>query len=399
MGFFETTIESCSYEVRRGGILGKKYNISLLIYENKIRGEAFDLFETDLRYIQYDLPYERIYGVNVEIVDGKECVVVEYKSESLVYSTTNKKLVFWGISDPVKWANLIARTREKRMEYLHEKSEKEREDRQRKENEMIQYEKNAEQYYMNCYTFHIQDETPVYTFSAEKNVIVALYVSKDKALNFLYINGYKQEENVGIIPYDKIHYYEKAGNVSYTTEIHGSYSSYGGSFTGGHYSKTAAAIGGLLFGFMGMTAGALFSYKPATQTESNNNFSLDSEVIKIDDRNIILNFYSDVKKQYIDIELPQEIYNFLQTYLPEKKYGIVEEMERKAVIHQSTEAIQSGGILNPVKSSVTTTLPDVQENTLDIFKMKVDKLKMMKEAGLLSEQEFEEERKKLLKLI
>lgn len=58
-------------------------------------------------------------------------------------------------------------------------------------------------------------------------------------------------------------------------------------------------------------------------------FYLDSDIKKIDDRNIILNFYSEAKKQYIDIELPKDIYNFLQTYFPEKKYSIVNELEKK----------------------------------------------------------------------
>ena len=148
-----------------------------------------------------------------------------------------------------------------------------------------------------------------------------------------------------------------------------------------------------------MTAGALLTYKPAQQTPSSTNFSLDSEVIKIDDRNIILNFYSDMKKQYIDIELPMDIYNFLQTHLPEKKYGIVEELERKAVVHQSVEAIQSGAVLSHGTATPSTKLLDSNENTMEAFKVKVEKLKMMKEAGLLSEKEFEEERKKLLGLI
>ncbi len=36
---------------------------------------------------------------------------------------------------------------------------------------------------------------------------------------------------------------------------------------------------------------------------------------------------------------------------------------------------------------------------MDVFKMKVEKLKIMKDAGLLSAQKFEEERRKLLELI
>lgn len=110
-------------------------------------------------------------------------------------------------------------------------------------------------------------------------------------------------------------------------------------------------------------------------------------------------YYSDIKRQYIDIELPSNIFNFLQTHLPEKKYGIVEELERKAVTHQSIEAIQSGAVLNHGSSRVIEKLSEQSNNTMDNFKMKVEKLKLMKEAGLLSEQEFDIEKKKLLNSI
>ena len=66
----------------------------------------------------------------------------------------------------------------------------------------------------------------------EENKAVVVYINDDKSLNFLKIDGDAKEEEVGIIPYDKIHYYEKAGNVHYVSETNGSYSSFGGSLTG-----------------------------------------------------------------------------------------------------------------------------------------------------------------------
>ena len=152
-----------------------------------------------------------------------------------------------------------------------------------------------------------------------------------------------------------------------------------------------------MFGYMGMIAGALFSYRPAKQEPVNTNFSLDSEIVKIDDRNVILNFYSEPKRQYVDIELPQDIYNFLQTNLPEKKYGIVEELERQAAIRQSMEAIQSGSILHVSPQNVPQRISSTQtDDSMDAFKHKIEKLKLMKDSGLLSDEEFDEERKKLL---
>lgn len=229
-----------------------------------------------------------------------------------------------------------------------------------------------------------------------------IYIDEKKSLNFLKIDGYAQEENNAMIVYENIHYYEKAGNVSYAADIHGNYSSFGGSMTGGNFSKLATAGGGLLFGFMGMALGAALTYKPAEQRAVNTSFSIDSDIKKIDDRSVMLNFYSEMKKQYIDIELPQDIYNFLQTYLPEKKYGIVDELEKKTVVHQSADMIEQGSLLKvdlqpDIQSIEEKKIPET--DAMETFKLKVEKLKMMKEAGLLTDEKFAEEQEKLLNMI
>lgn len=112
-----------------------------------------------------------------------------------------------------------------------------------------------------------------------------------------------------------------------------------------------------------------------------------------------MNFYSDMKKQYVDIELPQDIYNFLQTYLPEKKYSIVDELEKKTVIHQSTTAIESGSLLKSVPKQEQISIDKRESMSIEDFKLKVEKLKIMKDAGLLSDEKFEQEQAKLLQLL
>lgn len=74
--------------------------------------------------------------------------------------------------------------------------------------------------------------------------------------------------------------------------------------------------------------------------------------------------------------MPQDIYNFLQTYLPEKRYGLVDELEKKSIINQSGGNVECSD-----------------------FKQKIEKLKMMKEAGLFSDEKFREEQEKLLQMI
>lgn len=153
---------------------------------------------------------------------------------------------------------------------------------------------------------------------------------------------------------------------------------------------------------MGMLAGSLFSYQPAQVTLPSNSLSIESEAIKIDDRNVMLNYYSDNHKQYIDIELPAEIYNFLQTYLPEKKFGIVMELEKQTAIKQAMEKIDSGDFLKIPQ--VKNVIPDEEEkiytqtkNNLEVIKDKIEKLKVLHESGILTDEEFAEEKKNILK--
>lgn len=202
-----------------------------------------------------------------------------------------------------------------------------------------------------------------------------------------------------MITYNNIHYFDKAGNISYVTDIKGDYSSYGGSMTGGNFSKLAIVGGGLLFGIMGMAMGAALTYKPAYQEETKTTFTIDSDIKKIDDRSVMLNFYSEMKKQYIDIELPQDIYNFLQTYIPEKKYSIVEEFEKKTFVNQSVDTSENAVCMKSLTEQEDSIIDEKESLSVEEFKIKVEKLKIMKEAGLLSDEKFKEEQAKLLLLL
>lgn len=398
---FDRCLDMGSKEIRQGGIFGKKVTVSLYVYESCITGEAFIIYDQTSNIIKYDIAYERIKNISIGMYERERCIFVDYKKEESLFSPNDTaRLAIIGLDNLDKLAETMRTAYNSRMQAVNYEKEKSSLAAKKRNEEAMQKEKDAKDFYKNCYEFHIKPDTPIYTFFSGENMLVGMYIDNDRSLNFLRIDGYRGEELVGNIPFNKIHYYEKAGNVTYTTDIHGTYSSFGGSMTGGRYSKWAAALGGALFGFMGMSAGALFSYKPTEQERGETSFKLDSEIVKIDDRNIILNFYSDEKKQFVDIELPQDVYNFLQTYLPEKKYHVVEELERKTALHQSKEVLKTGELLYaPGTQMISESKSEQDVDVLQEFKLKVDKLKVMREAGLLSDDEFDEERKKLLSQI
>lgn len=101
------------------------------------------------------------------------------------------------------------------------------------------------------------------------------------------------------------------------------------------------------------------TYKPAEIKSGGTQFDINSDVKEVDSRSVILNFYSETQKQYLDIELPADIYNFLQTHLPEKKYNIVLELEKKAAVHQASKQIESGEVLRITSDN---TAKDNEEN-------------------------------------
>lgn len=383
------------YHENIGGIFSKRTITKLVVYPTRIETTAFPIYEGTVQKESktYYFEFSEIKKIYEDTVSGKEGIVVEYISNSIVGGT--QKVIILGIPDREKWIDLIESAKDKLIEKKRKEDEEKREKELEAKLQSEKIESDALNFYKSCYSFHIPENTPIYELLRAKNKIAAIYVGNDHSLNFLKIDGYGKEESNATIPYNKIHYYEKAGNIHYVSDIHGNYSSYGGSFTGGDFSKLATVGGGLLFGMMGMTAGALLTYKPAEYKGAQTFFHIDSDVKKIDERSVILNYYSDIKKQYIDIEMPADIYNFLQTHLPNKKYGIVLELEKKLALQQELQ-LSEKTIERLEEKSVAES---AQNDSMEIFKIKVDKLKMMKDADLLTDEEFRAEMDKLIKML
>ena len=222
-------------------------------------------------------------------------------------------------------------------------------------------EAKQKEFYQKTLNFHIKkNNIPQFIFEKSDLYISMIYINESKDINFLTIDGLNQKEVNAILPYDCIHYYEKAGNIHFVSEINVDYQSkgsFGGSFKPSNMNIGSAMLGGILFGPMGLAVGAMAGYKPAEYKPpeyTSEKLNIDSTIQKIDERSVILNYYSQEHKQYIDIELPQDIYNFFQTHLPQKKYDIVIELEKseaKQIQHSSdnTQALQNSTDIESLK--------------------------------------------------
>lgn len=367
----------CEY---KKGLLGKKFTISILLNSDTADVCGFTSLGSDDAKPEVStvrIPYGKLAEARITNINGTVYIDVLQRPDMHVYCP--------GFDNA---AEICEEIRQYKHNYVQKMQLAEKNKREAIEREQ----RESQEYYTKCYDFHIaKDNNPFFVLSEAPNMICAIYFNAKKDFNILKIDGNEKTEVCAKIEYDKLHYFEKAGAIHYVSTIEGQYTNFGGNFTGATFSKSATVIGGLLFGLMGLASGALLSAKPSTYKAPTSKLDLSSTIQQVDDKNVILNYYSDVKGQYMDIELPAEIYNFLQTFIPDKKYEIVCELEKQAAV--SRTAYPEGANINILQG---TQFPKL---SMDEFKESVDKLKYMFDAGMITEEVYESKKAELMKQI
>lgn len=375
------------YVQKNGLFNSKRINIVLVLRDERITGNALRVSDFS-GYVQESIDIEYCNIIEYSECDFENGKALRMKVCVQRHGTDmNDIYVFplaaeYSISEIIVELTNIIDEYNAKVKIMEEERIKRQQEREEKHNAYLA---ELQAQYDSIYNFHIHESTPVYVFDKGNMNCFVVFIGEDKSFNFLFIDVQTNCEIHSVISYDEIHYYEKAGAVHYATTINADYSSgqlFGGSFVGGKVSTGMAALGGLLFGPMGMAIGAMSSYTPAkytppTYTPSKLNIS--SEVTKIDDRSIILNYYSQQHKQFVDIELPQEMFNFMQTFLPDKKYAIVIEKEKQAALGNSVN-----------------NLPATAEPAADTTIQRLQKLKSLFEMELISEEEYKERKREIL---
>ena len=391
MGNYEKCLYVINTEFKAG--FRKRIQMHVYLYESCFQCAGVSIESDTISDCapSFEIQYENLISAELTNYRNEPCLKLCFYYASAFTAKSRTDIYILGAESFEECRDKILLFKEQYLAKKAQQEELKKSQLAEREKAEKQYEIESEEFYNKCYNFHVKENTPVFTLYEEKNQIVLIYIDNNNGLNFLKINGYEKSEDAGLIPYDKIHYYEKAGDIHYVAETNGSYSSFGGSLTGATFSKRAALLHGFLFGPMGMATAALMSYKPAEQKPTETHFNISSETKRIDERSVILNFYSDEKKQYVDIELPQEIYNFLQTHIPHKRYMIVSELEKHAAVQ--TAALDQKTIEAPI---VKQQFPEPKKFTMEEFKEKIEKLKLMNEAGFLTEEEFAQAKAELL---
>lgn len=299
----------CSYYGKyKKSLFSKEQKIELFIYNDYIEGRGFKIIDNELVESIYSFRYDfqDILEVKLSSYNGTQAIFITAYNSSIAMKKSNSTTILPNIEN---YEDAIEKIKSVQNEYLEEENRK-KIALEEAEKKMALLRQEQEKFFNDCYNFHLNNGRPRYIFKHEDLDCVVLYLNDSKDLNFLFIDGRNKLENNGIIEYSKIHYYEKAGSIHYTTDVNAHYSSFAGSFTSEFFSRATTYGPNYLYGPMGLIQGDLLFHSNSQLVTSNVDFKITSKINKIDDRNVILNYYSDVQKQFIDLELPADIYNF-----------------------------------------------------------------------------------------
>ena len=150
MTALDTLRHSCVFQVRNQGILGKSFDVVLHVHTNKILGHAFDLYDTTFNYNQFDISFDRICGIKKTVIKGKESIVIEYKTSSLVSSGSTKKIVLWGISDSQKWVTILNRSLQEYLDDERKVQEEKRMNNQNRDRRKSCLKSISQHWFKNC---------------------------------------------------------------------------------------------------------------------------------------------------------------------------------------------------------------------------------------------------------
>ena len=172
------------YGEYKSSIFSKKTTIRLRIYPSHIEGDGFAFCDNELSNttFSFEISHDDIEKVYIGEV-GKEAALFIYYNSRTVVDNKKATLVLPGMVDAKKWLNAIGEKRnafmEKKQKQQQIKVEKEEEQRRL----LAEKEREALQFYQNCYSFHIKDSTPIYQLFSDKNKIALIYIDKKKSLN------------------------------------------------------------------------------------------------------------------------------------------------------------------------------------------------------------------------
>lgn len=207
-------------QYKNKGINFKKFDMELFLYQTYIEGIGCWGHRKGIQPdpSKYKIQLTEIDSLKMINFNGTNAIRIDYSNDSsLLYY--NEQHIIIPISNCIEAINTIENAIKNAKETDKEEAiiakRKSIEESHRRH---IEHEK----FFNACYEFHIGNkQRPNFELNRMDLRLTSIYLDDDKNLNFLRIDGENQEESNGIIPSAKIHYYEKAGNIHFLTNITG----------------------------------------------------------------------------------------------------------------------------------------------------------------------------------
>ena len=364
------------------GLLGKK-KISATLYEDYIEGVGAEYYVGELREVPFKLNISDIKKVEIKEIDGNKCIQIEYVSaDEEERARGNSKLLLPNVAKIDEAKKVLYDLVDKLFQEATQKAILER---AKRENTKKFYSEKMESYGLNGENTYLKlmDKDMQYVgFSADKT-----------AVSVIAIDGQNLQDGKFSISYDKVRYYGKTENI---TE----------------------------------------KYDAISQLE------FDGVSIDISGQGSVVLTYKNVNGKYVALKLPAEIYDDLEKIIPSKEFSAVkeeerreaerleaerleaerlakekaekeeaerlakekaekEEAERLAKEKAEAEAAEAERLAKEKAEAEKQTAANKSEGVDDMvaFEKRIKKLMIMKNTGILTDEEFEAERQKLFDLL
>lgn len=283
-----------------------------------------------------EITYNKVKALQIQV---EEPVITEDD-----YTVNMVTLVIPNLENISEIASTLLSARDEFLEELQEERQKYgiKAESEAQAKRALEQERRA--FFEDQYSSHITDpEFPIYIFDEDKaqRKLSLMYIDENQNLNFLAINGNELMSAHGYIPYKNISYFDKPSAVALNASNEDAV--YGGSFAVDTSTLTTEMLNGLLFSSMGMREGIMEGYvEPETYVQE---LKEDSE--QSSSEIYVMNVYSDILEQYVNIEFPQEMFEFFESHLESKKYDISKEIDKaiSVAVSNKLKALLRKGIL------------------------------------------------------
>lgn len=164
----------------KANIFGKKNKVSLYIYEKTVGGVGAS-YDSKFAEKSFEVEYQYIKEIGESNIQGNRCLFIKYVDTNSLLKDTEYTIYFPNIENfdatIAFLSDMYKKDAEKRRMIVQE-------EQAQKEKQLLEEQKRKEecqQYYDNCYKFHISDDgNPYFTLQNGDLQFAGIYIDKKR---------------------------------------------------------------------------------------------------------------------------------------------------------------------------------------------------------------------------